>query len=84
MSLLIRHPCPVDRTIVSAFLFLTGCGMLPTGQEAPESCEFLDGTALSYAGSSTTAVLGVQEVMGDPMSDDPADIYITRGRVRPR
>ncbi|MGH2445597.1 MAG: hypothetical protein ACRDGD_06105 [Candidatus Limnocylindria bacterium] len=49
-----------------------------SGQEAPESCGFPDGTALSYAGRSTTAALGVQEVVGDPMSEDPADIYITR------
>jgi len=48
------------------------------GQEAPEECGFPDGAALSFAGRSTTAALGVQEVVGDPMSDDPADIYITR------
>lgn len=65
------------RVLPFAFLLLTGCGAFP-GQEAPERCGFPDGTALSYAGRSTTAALGVQEVVGDPMSDDPADIYITR------
>lgn len=48
------------------------------GVEAPPECGFPEGTALEYAGRSTTAALGVQEVVGDPMSDDPADIYITR------
>ena len=38
------------------------------------------GTALSYAGRSTTSALNVQEVVGDPMSDDLADIYITRDK----
>lgn len=56
---------------------LTGCGTLVL-REAPASCGFPAGTALSYAGRSTTATLGVQEVVGDPMSHDPADIYITR------
>lgn len=46
--------------------------------EAPAACGFPDGTALEYAGRSTTAALGVQEVPGDPMSDDPADVYVTR------
>lgn len=46
--------------------------------EAPPECGFPPGTALEYAGRSTTAMLDVQEVAGDPMSDDPADIYITR------
>lgn len=64
--------------IVLAIAVLTGCGAL-AGPEAPESC-FPDGTALSYAGRSTTAALGVQEVVGDPMSDDLADIYITRDK----
>ncbi|MGH9174981.1 MAG: hypothetical protein ACRD1H_11520, partial [Vicinamibacterales bacterium] len=50
----------------------------PPTQEAPEACGFPDGTALSYAARSTTAALDVQEVVGDPMSDEPADIYITR------
>lgn len=46
--------------------------------EAPPECGFAEGTALEYAGRSTTAALDVQEVVGDPMSDNPADIYITR------
>jgi hypothetical protein len=55
-------------------------GPSPTavGVEAPETCGFPAGTALEFAGRSTTAELDVQEVVGDPMSDDPADIYITR------
>ena len=48
------------------------------GIEAPERCGFAEGTLLSYAGRATTAGLDVQEVVGDPMSDDPADIYVTR------
>jgi hypothetical protein len=52
-------------------------GSAPAG-EAPAACGFPAGTALSYAGRATTAALDVQEVVGDPMSDDPADIYITR------
>jgi hypothetical protein len=48
------------------------------GVEAPEACGFAEGARLSYAGRATTAALDVQEVVGDPMSDDPADIYITR------
>ena len=50
----------------------------PEGTEAPEACGFPAGTQLSYAGRSTTADLDVQEVVGDAMSDDAADIYITR------
>jgi hypothetical protein len=51
----------------------------PAGEaEAPQECGFPPGTPLEYAGRSTTAELDVQEVIGDPMSDDPADIYITR------
>ncbi len=46
--------------------------------QAPPECGFPEGTPLEYAGRSTTAALDVQEVVGDPMSDDPADIYITR------
>jgi hypothetical protein len=65
--------------VASAFLALTGCGLL-SGPEAPEDCGFPDGTALSYAGRSTTAALGVQQVVGDPMSNDLADIYITRDK----
>ncbi len=59
---------------------LSGCATLFSGQQAPDSCGFADGTALSYAGRSTTAALDVQEVVGDPMSNDPADIYITRDK----
>lgn len=63
--------------VVFAVFLVTGCGSLPA-QQAPEACGFPDGTALSYAGRSTTSALNVQEVVGDPMSNDPADIYITR------
>lgn len=35
---------------------------------------------IAFGGRSTTAALDVQQVMGDPMSDDPADIYITRDK----
>jgi hypothetical protein len=66
--------------IASAFLALTGCGLL-SGPEAPDPCGFPEGTALSYAGRATTAALGVQEFVGDPMSNDPADIYITRDKL---
>jgi hypothetical protein len=48
------------------------------GRRHPNPAGSGTGTALSYAGRSTTAALNVQEVVGDPMSDDPADIYITR------
>ena len=65
-------------TLVS-LLALSGCGAV-AGPEAPQACGFPDGAALSYAGRSTTSALGVQEGVGDPMSDDPADIYITRDR----
>lgn len=65
------------QVIPFAFVLLTGCGVL-SGQQTPQACGFPDGTALSYAGRSTTAALNVQEVIGDPMSNDPADIYITR------
>jgi hypothetical protein len=51
---------------------------MPAGTEAPAECGFPPGTALEFAGRSTTATLDVQEAVGDPMSDDPADIYITR------
>jgi hypothetical protein len=53
----------------------------PEGTEAPEACGFPAGTQLSFAGRSTTADLDVQEVVGDPMSDDAADIYITRDAI---
>ncbi len=77
-----------------AFLALTGCRSLsaleapgasnsfsPLGssaQEAPARCGFAPGTALSFAGRSTTAALDVEEVVGDAMSTQAADIYITR------
>jgi len=66
--------------IAFAFLLLTGCVTLPGQLEAPPNSCFPEGTALSYAGRSTTAALGVQEVVGDPMSFEPADIYITRDK----
>src|SRR5688500_10030563 len=49
------------------------------GPEAPEDCGFPAGTALEFAGRSTYAELRVGDAKGsitDPMSDDPADIYI--------
>lgn len=64
--------------IVLAIAALTGCATLG-GDGPPESC-FSDGRALSYAGRSTTAALNVQEVVGDPMSHELADIYITRDK----
>jgi hypothetical protein len=51
------------------------------GREAPEDCGFPPGTALEFAGRSTYAELRVGDAKGDsvdPMSDEPADIYITR------
>ena len=51
---------------------------MAAGAEAPAECSFPPGTPLEFAGRSTTATLDVQEAVGDPMSDDPADIYITR------
>lgn len=49
----------------------------PLEGEAPADCGFAPGTELIFAGRSTTATLQVQEVIGDPLSNDPADIYIT-------
>src|SRR5918992_4560955 len=52
-----------------------------SGQEAPEACGFPPGAALEFAGRSTYAELRVGDAKGDrvdPMSDDPADIYVTR------
>lgn len=69
---------------MSLVVALGGCGLLPQdvapalAVEAPGECGFAEGTALAYAGRSTTAVLGVNEVQGDPMSFEPADIYVTR------
>ena len=71
--------------VLLATLVLAGCGTPleqavggGIGVQAPAQCGFPDGTALEFGGRSTTSALGVQEVVGDPMSDDPADIYITR------
>jgi len=53
----------------------------PSGPAAPAECGFAPGTALEFAGRSTYAALGVGDAAGasvDPMSDDPADIYVTR------
>lgn len=49
--------------------------------EAPEACQFPAGAALEFSGRSTYGELRVGDAAGDsvdPMSDDPADIYITR------
>lgn len=54
-----------------------GESLAPVDAEAPPECGFEPGTKLIYAGRSTTSLLQVQEVIGDPMSNDPADIYIT-------
>ena len=56
----------------------TGCGLAPPVAEPPPECNFVEGTALILSGRSTTQALGVTEVPGDPMRNDPADIYITR------
>ena len=79
--------------IVLALLTLAGCRGLPVFRgvasprispdttaigEAPARCAFPRGTVLAYAGRSTTAALDVEEVVGDPMSTELADIYITR------
>jgi hypothetical protein len=69
---------------MSLVLALSGCALLPEdvapalAVEAPEVCGFPEGTVLEYAGRSTTALLGVNEIQGDPMSFEPADIYVTR------
>ena len=52
----------------------------PQPGQAPAECQFPPGAALEFAGRSTYAELGVGDAAGasvDPMSDDPADIYIT-------
>ena len=52
--------------------------------EAPEDCQFPAGVALEFAGRSTYAELHVGDAKGDsvdPMSDEPADIYITRDPI---
>jgi hypothetical protein len=58
----------------------SGAPAVAVDGEAPPECGFPAGTVLSYSGRSTTAELDVQEVVGDAMSDDPADIYITRDK----
>jgi hypothetical protein len=69
---------------MSLVLAMSGCGLLPEdvapalAVEAPAECGFAEGTELAFAGRSTTALLGVNEVQGDPMSVEPADIYVTR------
>ena len=65
--------------IAVATVGLAACSaVLPAGPVAPPECRFPDGTPLVFAGRSTTATLEVEEAVGDPMSDRPADIYITR------
>jgi hypothetical protein len=74
-------PKPASAPIsLVALLVLAACagGPLALAVEAPAECGFPDGTALGFAGRSTTALLGVNEAPGDPMSVEPADIYITR------
>lgn len=66
------EPSPSDQSAPDSSQSASSLG------EAPEACGFAAGTALEYAGRSTIAELDVQEVVDDPMSDDPADIYITR------
>ena len=49
--------------------------------EAPDDCGFPPGAALEFSGRSTYAELGVGDAKGaasDPMSDEPADFYVTR------
>lgn len=70
--------------LLIAMLGIAGCGSAgaptspPASPSAPAACGFPADTTLSYAGRSTTAALDVQEVVGDPMSQQLADIYITR------
>ena len=66
-----------------AALCAAGCAIAPAivGPTAPPECGFPAGTPLSFGGRSTTANLGVQEVVGDPLSHEPADIYVTRDEV---
>jgi hypothetical protein len=68
-------------------LVVCGCGPRMQGgagspaivaEEAPAACDFPAGAELEYAGRSTTAQLGVQQIETDPLSTRPADIYITR------
>jgi hypothetical protein len=53
-------------------------GPAGSAAEAPSECGFPSGTPLEFSGRTTTAALDVQEVVGDPMSTQLADIYITR------
>jgi hypothetical protein len=62
--------------VALAGALLVGCVGL-SGSEAADDC-FPPGTALSFSGRTTTAALDVQEVVGDPMSHQLADIFITR------
>ena len=62
----------------AAALAVSACSLMPGPTSAPDACGFPPDAALVFAGRSTTAALEVQEVVGDPMSNDPADIYITR------
>jgi hypothetical protein len=76
--------------LLTVLVVAAGCRALPAGagpsvdaaprvrEEAPAACGFAPGTALEFAGRSTTAELDVQEAVGDSMSTLPADIYITR------
>lgn len=53
----------------------------PAGGGAPDDCGFPPGAALEFSGRSTYAELRVGDAKGaasDPMSDEPADFYITR------
>lgn len=70
----------VRRLLVGiALAFATAsCGVLSVDEEPAGECGFPPGTELIFAGRSTTAALEVQEMVGDPMSHEPADIYITR------
>jgi hypothetical protein len=47
--------------------------------EARAKCGFGD-APIAYATRATTSALDVQEAVGDPLSDDPADIYVTRDK----
>jgi hypothetical protein len=65
-------------------LALPSASAVAGGPEAPEDCGFPPGTALEFAGRSTYAELHVGDAKGDsvdPLSDDPADIYITRDPI---
>lgn len=72
----LRLPARRGIGLVLTSALLVGCAGL-FGPEEAGSC-FPPGTALSFSGRTTTAALGVQEVVGDPMSHELADISITR------